>query len=100
MPPKVQISTLTNRGDDRGDSFALLPEALQFLGDLADAHFSSILPGAVRGNHFHQRKREAIVVLHNFPWSFHWNDCASTLSPAAFTPEPYDPKETVARKDV
>jgi dTDP-4-dehydrorhamnose 3,5-epimerase-like enzyme len=75
---KVQISELTNIGDARGFSFSLPPEEIAFLGGLADMHLASTGSGAVRGNHYHLRKREAIVVLPGSPWSFHWDEGEGT----------------------
>jgi oxalate decarboxylase/phosphoglucose isomerase-like protein (cupin superfamily) len=71
---KIQISELANHGDPRGLSFSLPPEALDFLGRVADMHLASTLPGAIRGNHYHTRKREAIVFLPGAAWSLHWDE--------------------------
>ena len=70
----VQISQLENTGDLRGFSFTAPPEALNFIGRVADMHLASTAPGAIRGNHYHLRRREAIVVLPGAPWSFHWDE--------------------------
>jgi oxalate decarboxylase/phosphoglucose isomerase-like protein (cupin superfamily) len=32
------------------------------------------MTGAVRGNHYHLRRREAIVVLPGAAWSLHWDE--------------------------
>jgi len=130
MESKVRITDLPDHGDARGYSFTAPAEALEFVGAIKDMHFASVLPGAVRGNHFHLRRREAIVILAESPWSFHWhniggatpqradfsrtgatlilivpgaahavrNDGNKVLSLVAFSSEPYDPAETVARK--
>ena len=74
MGSKVEIRSLENRGDGRGYSFTTPAEALAFVGAVKDAHFSSMVASAVRGNHYHLRRREAIVVLHEGPWSFHWDE--------------------------
>jgi oxalate decarboxylase/phosphoglucose isomerase-like protein (cupin superfamily) len=127
---KIRIVELGNTGDARGDSFTAPPEALDFVGHIADMHLASARPGAVRGNHYHLRRREAIVVLPGSAWSLHWdegqhttaqhrvflgssavlvlvspggshavrNDGESLLWLAACSSEPYDPRETVARK--
>lgn len=71
---KIQISELSNSGDTRGFSFTAPSEALDFLGRIADMHLASTLPGAVRGNHYHLRRREAIVILPGAAWSLHWDD--------------------------
>ena len=71
---KLEISELGNLGDTRGFSFTLPPGALDFLKRVADLHLASIMPGSVRGNHYHLRRREAIVVLPGAEWSLHWDD--------------------------
>lgn len=71
---KIQISELPNRGDARGVSFTAPAEALVFVGRMKDVHLAATGPGAVRGNHYHLRRREAIVVLPETKWSFHWDE--------------------------
>jgi oxalate decarboxylase/phosphoglucose isomerase-like protein (cupin superfamily) len=127
---KIRIIELANTGDGRGYSFTAPPEAIEFLGPIADMHLAATAPGALRGNHYHLRRREAIVVLPGSAWSLHWdegaltpaqhrdfngssavlvlvspgashavrNDGESPLWLVACSSEPYDPKETVARK--
>jgi dTDP-4-dehydrorhamnose 3,5-epimerase-like enzyme len=75
---KMQISEIKNLGDARGSSFTLPAEALDFLGRVADMHLASTLPGAIRGNHYHTRKREAIVFLPGAAWSLHWDNGDAT----------------------
>jgi len=74
----IQISELDNHGDARGSSFALPSPALDFLGRVCDLHLASTGPGAVRGNHYHLHKREAIVVLPSAAWSLHWDEGEGT----------------------
>lgn len=74
MSEKLQITELKNYGDARGLSFTAPPEALAFVGRMSDVHTASIKPGAVRGNHYHLRRREAIIVLPGAKWSLHWDE--------------------------
>src|SRR5215831_11290746 len=74
MASRVQITELTNSGDGRGLSFTAPADALAFVGRMADVHFASTKPAAVRGNHYHLRRREAIVVLPGTRWSLHWDE--------------------------
>ncbi len=74
MSAKVQITELSNYGDARGFSFTAPSEALAFVGRMADVHLAATAPGAVRGNHYHLRRREAIVVLPGAKWSLHWDE--------------------------
>jgi dTDP-4-dehydrorhamnose 3,5-epimerase-like enzyme len=80
MNPKTQISELVNRGDFRGLSFTVPVEALAFVGRMADIYLACTNPGAVRGNHYHLRRREAIVVLPGAKWSFHWDEREDSLA--------------------
>ena len=80
MTAKIQISELSNLGDARGFSFSAPAEALEFVGRMADVHLASTKPGAVRGNHYHLLRREAIVVLPGAKWSFHWDEGEDSLA--------------------
>jgi len=59
--------------DERGASFSVPLEQLDFLGAAKDVHVASIGPGHVRGNHFHVVRRELIIVLPHEHWSVHWD---------------------------
>ena len=74
MTEKLQIAELPNFGDPRGLSFTAPTEALAFVGRMSDIHLASTKPGSVRGNHYHLRRREAIVVLPGTKWSLHWDE--------------------------
>jgi oxalate decarboxylase/phosphoglucose isomerase-like protein (cupin superfamily) len=75
---KIEITELTNHGDTRGFSFSPPAAAMVFLGNVADMHLASTAPGAVRGNHYHVRKNEAILLLPGTQCSFHWDDGEGT----------------------
>ena len=74
MTQKIRIIELDSAGDARGYSFTAPPEALDFVGRVADMHLAATAPGAIRGNHYHLRRREAIVILPGPPWSLHWDE--------------------------
>jgi dTDP-4-dehydrorhamnose 3,5-epimerase-like enzyme len=76
--PKIQFLEIPNKGDSRGFSFTIPSEALAYVGNVADVHVSSIKAGAVRGNHYHVKLRQAIVVLPGSKWSFHWDEGEGT----------------------
>ena len=61
------------RADGRGWWTALPPQALAFLGRVAECHWVSIEPGAVRGNHAHADRREVVLVRHDGPWRLAWS---------------------------
>jgi len=84
MTAKIQITELGNTGDARGFSFTAPAEALAFVGRMADVHLASTGPGAVRGNHYHLRRREAIVVLPGAKWSLHWDEGESAAQHREF----------------
>jgi oxalate decarboxylase/phosphoglucose isomerase-like protein (cupin superfamily) len=77
---KIQITELGNAGDARGFSFTTPSQALEFVGRVADMHLASTAPGAVRGNHYHLRRREAIVILPGAAWSLHWDEGEGTVA--------------------
>jgi oxalate decarboxylase/phosphoglucose isomerase-like protein (cupin superfamily) len=74
MNGKIVVTELQNTGDARGFSFTAPAAALAFVGGMADVHLASTQPGAVRGNHYHLRRREAIVILPGAKWSLHWDE--------------------------
>jgi dTDP-4-dehydrorhamnose 3,5-epimerase-like enzyme len=74
MTAQIQTIELANFGDARGLSFTAPWEALAFVGRMSDVHVASTKPGAVRGNHYHLRRREAIVVMPGSRWSLHWDE--------------------------
>ena len=43
-------------------------------------HMASTAAGAVRGNHYHLRKREAVIILPGAAWSLHWDEGAGTAA--------------------
>ncbi|HEX3820798.1 MAG TPA: hypothetical protein VHW45_10715 [Candidatus Sulfotelmatobacter sp.] len=74
MTAKLEFQELSNSGDTRGFSFTAPTEALAFVGRMSDVHLASTKPGSIRGNHYHLRRREAIVVLPGAKWSLHWDE--------------------------
>ena len=70
----IDVFVLKDFGDQRGSSFTVPAEVLAFLGRVADVHIATVVPGSVRGNHFHLRRKEAIVVVHRAEWTLHWDD--------------------------
>jgi oxalate decarboxylase/phosphoglucose isomerase-like protein (cupin superfamily) len=74
----MQVLELPNRGDARGLSFVVPDDALAFLNVVGNVHFAAAKPGAVRGNHYHLRRREATIVLPGSKWSLHWAENAKS----------------------
>jgi UDP-2-acetamido-2,6-beta-L-arabino-hexul-4-ose reductase len=50
----------------------------EFLPAARDLHVTTLVPGGIRGNHFHLLRREAIVVLHPGPWTLMWDEGEGT----------------------
>jgi hypothetical protein len=76
--PQLRISVLADSGDQRGSSFKPGITWLQFLKDVADTHITTLLPGHVRGNHYHVHRREVLVVLFMDEWQLSWDEGAGT----------------------
>lgn len=68
---RIQITILTDRGDNRGNSFSVHPRWAEFLPNAVDLHLTSLHPGHVRGNHYHLVRKEVIVVFHSDEWTLH-----------------------------
>jgi dTDP-4-dehydrorhamnose 3,5-epimerase-like enzyme len=75
---RPQIKRLADTGDARGSSYAPDVNWYAFLGTIAELHITTVLPGKIRGNHAHLRKRELLVVIHADRWSFHWDEGPGT----------------------
>jgi len=74
MEQKVRITELTNSGDGRGVNFTVPAEALAYVGRMSDVYLAETKPRAVRGNHYHLLRREAMVILPGAKWSLHWDE--------------------------
>ncbi len=78
LQPSLRILRLPDAGDFRGSSFTAPISSLQFLGSVRDMHIADIGPGAVRGNHFHEHRREVLCIRYTDSWSVHWDSGANT----------------------
>jgi mannose-6-phosphate isomerase-like protein (cupin superfamily) len=74
----LRITVLKDSGDSRGSSFPVPEECLAGGFPAHDAHLSTLLPGHVRGNHFHVARREVLFVISTGRWSLHWDSGAGT----------------------
>jgi dTDP-4-dehydrorhamnose 3,5-epimerase-like enzyme len=45
-----------------------------------DVHLTTLVPHAVRGNHFHKHRRELLVVQYGGPWSVYWDAGEGTVT--------------------
>ena len=74
----VRILSLDDRGDQRGFSYSLRDQQFSFLGPVKDVHFSTTLPGHIRGNHFHRLRKEVLVVRYEDAWTLAWDQGEGT----------------------
>lgn len=75
----VRILSLDDCGDQRGSSYTVPSEQFDFLGSIADVHFSTTLPGCIRGNHFHRLRKEVLVIRFEDSWTLAWDLGAGTV---------------------
>lgn len=68
----LEIEHLTNQVDERGDSYYISHETVDFLGFVDEIHFSTINPGKVRGNHYHEKRSEVIILFFSDSWRLAW----------------------------
>jgi dTDP-4-dehydrorhamnose 3,5-epimerase-like enzyme len=70
----IRISQLEEHSDQRGVSFSLPAANLNFMKKIKNIHFATILPGAVRGNHYHELKKEMMIVIYSDAWIFSYQE--------------------------
>ncbi len=71
MGEGVTIETLPWRADGRGRVLRLPPAVLRAF-PVAELHWVTLRPGAVRGNHRHHGRRELLLVTHRDAWRLAW----------------------------
>lgn len=76
--PELRFTVLKDSGDRRGSSFQPGIDWLTFLGKLEDTHVTCLIPGCVRGNHYHVQRREVIFVLFTDEWQLAWDHGVDT----------------------
>ena len=70
----VRVSALSSRADARGSSYTIdLP-----FPTVGECHVATVRPASIRGNHFHTRRREILIVLHTDRWTLLWDDGEGT----------------------
>ena len=78
----LKITVLKDSGDERGSSFPAPEECFADGFPVRNVHLSTLLPGHVRGNHFHVTRNEILLVMSVDRWSLHWDSGIGT--PADF----------------
>ncbi len=76
---ELTITEVAAHNDLRGEIYAIAASELAFLGQARNIHFGTVTPGSVRGNHFHKRARELLIVRFRDAWRFAWAAAGSTL---------------------
>ena len=72
MQQDIEIKTIENYGDIRGDLYNIPDADLQFLDKIQNIHFGKIHPNFVRGNHYHRQTKEMLVVSYSDVWTLAW----------------------------
>lgn len=71
--PKLTYAELADSGDERGSSFPAPAMWQAGTFPLRDGHITTLLPGHIRGNHFHRTRNEILIVMFEDTWSLHWD---------------------------
>jgi dTDP-4-dehydrorhamnose 3,5-epimerase-like enzyme len=74
----LEITVIGNSGDGRGSSFPVPGTCFGDGFSVRDAHLSTLLPGHIRGNHFHVARNEILMVMSVSRWSLHWDSGEGT----------------------
>jgi oxalate decarboxylase/phosphoglucose isomerase-like protein (cupin superfamily) len=74
----LRITVIEDSGDGRGSSFPVPGACLTGGFPVHDAHLSTLMPGRVRGDHFHVARQEILLVMSVDRWSLHWDSGAGT----------------------
>ena len=78
MKDMTKITHLANREDERGSSFSVPIGSISFVSPVQGVHFTTIAPGAHRGNHYHKIHREVLLIHYTDNWSLHWDEGPNT----------------------
>lgn len=68
----LEIRALKDHSDNRGFSYEIPGNICTDIGQFEHAHVAAILPGHVRGNHFHLERTETLVVTWEDTWELGW----------------------------
>ncbi len=68
---RVTAEMVSDGGDERGNSYSVPAHSLAYLRGLKDAHITELVPGGVRGDHYHVQRHEVLVIRHADRWTLH-----------------------------
>ena len=77
----IEIINLKDYGDIRGALFSVSEVDIGFLDKIQNIHFGKIRPNSIRGNHFHDQKKEILIIAHSDIWTLAWanKDSSETI---------------------
>jgi dTDP-4-dehydrorhamnose 3,5-epimerase-like enzyme len=82
----IEITALENYGDTRGAIYNIPDKDMQFLDKIQNIHFGKICPGSIRGNHYHHRSKEMLIIGYLDTWTLAWaKKDSAEISKKAFT---------------
>ena len=70
--PAIRIVPLDARNDGRGVSFVPPDDLTGWIAPAVHVHAMTLRPGSVRGNHYHERQHEHLLVMYQDAWSLRW----------------------------
>ena len=75
----MKIKVLPNTGDHRGFSAVCKRDQFRLPADLQEVHCTTLVPGMVRGNHYHKARIEFILL-------YFWDNCQIAWDEGEGTP--------------
>jgi len=68
----IEIIALEDYGDIRGALFSVSETDIVFLDKIENIHFGKIHPNSIRGNHFHDQRKEILIIAYSEIWTLAW----------------------------
>ena len=68
----LEVYSLEVASDPRGERCNVPSSVFNYIGMISDMHYVTIEPGKVRGNHYHQGRKEIITLIFHSAWKLAW----------------------------
>jgi len=68
----IEIIKLENYGDKRGALYNVPDTDLLFLDKIQNIHFGRIHLNSIRGNHYHHKSKEMLIITYSDIWTLAW----------------------------
>ncbi len=68
----ITVRDMSHDFDERGERYSMPQEAVEFMREIDEMHYVSIVPNAIRGNHFHELSKELIILNYSDDWQLSW----------------------------